>query len=366
MFLDSRDFTAIKDVVKTYLSGFSRNSDKSKPIIVIAGTTATGKSSTAIKLAKLFNGYIINADSQQIYRELKIGTAQPKPDTIDSTSKLPSDCWNINGVKHYLYGHHSITESERYNLVLYKSEVEKILEYKHKKSPKQIPILVGGTGLYIDAVIYNYQFTTINSKSNSSKQTSSETNLTRVILEKKSVKELQEMIGSNISLLNRSDRLNPHRLIRFIEREYKKPTCETPLEHLYLVLTLPKEELNKRIIQRVKKMFDYGLLEENISIRSLTERSLTQKMEISEKLVKKEKKFLTKNKYKKKKVQIKKRIRSTNLTSIGYQEFDLFFDGKSSLEKVEKDIILHTNQYAKRQTTWFKKKTGRKTHSLTT
>ena len=88
-----------------------------KPIIVLAGPTASGKSSLAIKLAKDIDGYIINADSRQIYKELKIGTAQPIPDEIKD------NYWIIDGIKHYLYG--QVSAKEYYNVFQYQKRCTK-------------------------------------------------------------------------------------------------------------------------------------------------------------------------------------------------------------------------------------------------
>ena len=114
-----------------------------RPIVVIAGPTASGKSSFALKLAKDIGGHIINADSRQVYKELKIGTAQPIPDHIEN------DIWYIDEIKQYLYGH--ISAKERYSLFQYQKDVQQVLD---KESG--IPILVGGTGLYIDCIVHNY------------------------------------------------------------------------------------------------------------------------------------------------------------------------------------------------------------------
>jgi tRNA dimethylallyltransferase len=158
-------------------------------VIVIAGTTASGKSSLALQLAKKFNTYVINADSRQIYRELKIGTSQPVPDKV-----IDERCWEIEGVKHYLYGFTSIEND--YNIYQYRNDVAQIL-----KSESSVPILAGGTGLYIDSVVFNY--------------------------------------------------------------DLESSTKNTPLKHLYIYLDIEKEETDRRIKERIGQMFELGLLEEN-------------------------------------------------------------------------------------------------------
>lgn len=270
-----------------------------KPIIVIAGSTASGKSSLAIKLAKEIDGYIINADSRQIYKELKIGTAQPTPQRIENK------IWYIDGIKHYLYGNISVTE--KYSIYKYQKDVQKILNKEDL-----IPILVGGTGLYIDSIIYNY-----NLKSESVE----ETEYSRDKLNKMNVKELQELIPEKtLKNMNQSDSKNPRRLIRVIERGGEIFSKGKSLNFTYFVIDLPMKTLEKRIKERVEIMIKNGLEEEN---RKLINKGFSYNLPA--------------------------------LQSIGYQEFDGFFDGRKNLEDVKRDIVTHTLQYARRQKVWFKK-----------
>jgi tRNA dimethylallyltransferase len=270
-----------------------------KPIIVIAGPTASGKSSLAIKLAKDINGVIINADSRQIYKEISVGTARPTKE-------------QMQGVPHYLYGHVSVKED--YNIYKYQQDVKKVL---NEIGEEKTPILVGGSGLYIDSVIFNYKL--------KSHPDTEETLQRREELNKMGVKKLQNLVKQiNPKLLeelNESDRKNPVRLIRIVEKGRSKVKGQA-LEHIYFVIDIPKgdsEDLEKRIMQRTEEMFKNGLLEENIKIR---EKGL--------------------DKY-------------SALDTIGYQEFEGYFQKKISLEAVKKEIIKNTKRYAKRQRTWFRK-----------
>jgi len=265
------------------------------PIIVIAGPTASGKSSLAIEIAEKINGYIINADSRQIYKELKIGTAQPTPQIIKD------DVWYIDGIKHYLYGQISIKNS--YNLFQYQKDVQKVL---NKESG--IPILVGGTGLYIDSIVHNYNL-------------KESTSNIREKLEEMSVSKLHSLMNKEVlEEMNNSDINNPIRLIRVIERGGIHKQNGEKLNYLYLLLDSTKDQLKVNISKRVDQMFENGLLEENQMLLKL---GLT--------------------------------YRNRALQSIGYQEFEDFFDKKISLEKVKENILLHTLQYVKRQKTWFKR-----------
>ena len=268
----------------------------SKDIIVIAGPTASGKSSLAIKLAKEINGVIINADSRQVYKEISVGTARP-------TKK------EMQGVSHYLYGHISVTEE--YNIYKYQQDVKKILN----EIPKEkTPILVGGSGLYIDSVIFNYNLTQSSTEKFDVER--------RTKLNNMDVKTLQELIKDIdpklLENLNSSDKKNPMRLVRMIERGENEDRGQA-LKHVYFVVDIPKEDLNKRIKERTEKMFENGLLEENIKIR---------------------KKSLEKY---------------PALNTIGYQEFNKYFSKEISLEEVKDEIIKNTKNYAKRQKTWFRK-----------
>jgi tRNA dimethylallyltransferase len=260
-------------------------------IIVIAGPTSSGKSSIALKLSRDINGAIINADSKQVYKELLIGTARPVEKDMTITP-------------HYLYGHISV--SEGYNIFKYQRDVNNVL--KNLENTK-IPILVGGTGLYIDSIVFNYKL-----KEDDIDPIESEK------LNNMSIEELQKIVGNkNLRKLTESDRQNKVRLIRVIQKGNTKIKKGKKLNYLYLVLDIPKEILNRNIEKRVEQMFKDGLVEENIRLR---------------------KNRL--NKY-------------TSLRTIGYQEFAGYFEKKKSIEEVKKDIILHTKQYAKRQRTWFRR-----------
>lgn len=270
-----------------------------KPIIVLAGPTASGKSSLAIKLAKDFNGYIINADSRQVYKELKIGTAQPKPD------KIEGDIWYIDGIKHYLYGH--ISAKDRYNLFEYQQDVQKVLD-----KGDDIPIIVGGTGLYIDCTVHNYSL---------QESPKGNTEYSREELEKMSIEELQSLIDKgSLDKLNASDINNPIRLIRAIERGGVCQEKSEPLNYIYLYLDCTPEALKERIGQRVELMLAEGLLKEN---KDLLNSGFTYEM--------------------------------SSMQSIGYKEFEEYFSDQKNIEQIRDEIVLHSIQYARRQRTWFKR-----------
>lgn len=271
--------------------------DYNRKIIVIAGPSSSGKSDIALRLAKDINGYIINGDSRQLYRYLDIGTAKPQFD-----KKISDGKHILNGITHYLYDF--VTPKSNYTLFEYQRDVEKVLQ-----SEKGIPILVGGTGLYIDSVIFNYDLVENTPIQND--------------LDSKSVEELQDIAGDLITAMNESDRSNRHRLIRVIERGGINRKRGNELNHIYFVIDIDKEILKEKVAKRVDKMFKDGLLKENIS---LLERGYTYEHK--------------------------------GMNSIGYIEFKQYFEKEISLEDVKENILRNTKAYIKRQRTWFKRNKG--------
>lgn len=272
---------------------------RKKKLIVILGPTASGKTEMAIKLAKKFNGEIISADSRQIYKEMDIGTAKP-------SKKEQKE------VPHYLID--IVKPDEDFNVALYKKlALEKIKEIQKKE---KIPFLVGGTGLYISAIVDNLEFPKIPPDKKLRKE-----------LEKKSNKELFKIYKKlDPEGAKYIDKNNKRRLIRAIEvcknsgipfwkqRKKKKPLFDI----LQIGIKINKKDLEKRIEKRVNEMVEKGLEKE------------------------------VKNLFKKYK-------NAPVLNTIGYQEWKDFFKGKVKKKELIKKIILHTKQYAKRQMTWFKR-----------
>jgi tRNA dimethylallyltransferase len=174
--------------------------------------------------------------------------------------------------------------------------------------------LVGGSGLFIDAFIYNYNLD----------PESKVSQLARRELAKLPVIELQKILDeSSFKKLSESDQKNPYRLMRHIERSGQKYSKGKTIKHLYTVIDVPIQELEERIKLRTEKMFVNGLVEENDQIRELEKNN--DQLTIIHK-------------------------------TIGYKEFDPFYLGEKSIEEVKAEINLRTRQYAKRQITWFKKK----------
>jgi len=262
-------------------------------IIVIAGATATGKSEISLKLAKELNGYIINADSRQIYKKINIGSAKPKFD-----KEISKGVHTLNGITHYLYDF--VDPKENFTIFDYQNCVNNVL-----KNTQGIPILTGGSGLYIDSVIYNYKL----SKNNKNTD-----------LKDKSIEELQELAKEYLPYMSESDRKNKHRLTRAIQRGGVNREKGKELNNIYFVIDIEKQILQERIKKRIDNMFKEGLLEENISL-------LKQGYTYNDK----------------------------GMKTIGYIEFKEYFENKISLEDVKERIFKNTMGYVKRQRTWFKR-----------
>lgn len=287
-------------------------------VIAVVGPTASGKSGLAIQLAKEFNGEIINADSRQIYKYLNIGTAKDPDDN-------PNDeFYTIEGIRHHLI---DFVEPDKIFSV---AEFQKIAKQKIEEITKRgkLPFLVGGTGLWIDAVCNpNYIFNEDQADWKLRKE-----------LEKKNVDELFEFLwDANPEVaadLNRSDTSNPVRLIRLIEKNFcktesnipNKPNAQTTnyklqtTNYFYLSPTIDFNELEQRITTRVDKMLEQGLVEE---IKGLVEKGYT--------------------------------FQNPGMSGIGYKEFEGYFEKQKTIEEVSDEIKLRTRQYAKRQVTWFKR-----------
>ena len=265
-------------------------------LLIILGPTASGKSDLAIKIAKLFNGEIISADSRQIYKEMNIGTAKPSKDKIQ---------YHLLDI---------MKPDKRFSAAQYKKLACKAI--KDIQNRNKLPILCGGTGLYISSIIENWQFPKVPPQKKLRKE-----------LEKKSAEQLFKIYQKLDTKGAKSiDEKNKRRLIRAIEvcKTNNKPfwqqrkSIKSSFDTLLIGIKLPKKELKERIAKRIKKMIKMGLETE---VKSLWEKYGWIPF----------------------------------LQTIGYQEWKEYFDNKINKKEVKNLIELHTIQYSKRQMTWFKK-----------
>ena len=273
-----------------------------KKVIVIVGPTGVGKTKLSIALAKKYNGEIINGDSMQVYKEMNIGTAKIKEEEKE-------------GIPHHLFSILSFNESNSiYDFQkLVRNKIEEI------SNKNKLPIIVGGTGLYLKACLYDYEFNETKDNSELVKKYENYTNeeLHNVL------KELDEESANKIHFNNR------RRVLRAIEicleNGASKTEIEAKQEHKMIYdatiigLTIDRKILHEIQDKRVDLMMEEGLLKE------------------VESLIKNED-FL----------------KNTASQAIGYKEFIPYFNNEISLEEAINQVKIHTHQYAKRQYTFFR------------
>jgi len=273
-----------------------------KHLITIIGPTAIGKTTLAIKIANYFKTEIISADSRQFYKEMNIGTAKP------STSEL-------NSIKHHLINNKSVNDN--YNIYDYEKDALKSIESIFNK--KDIAILVGGSGLYINTVLYGLdEIPGISAEVRNSLY---------LDLELKGIKKLQEKLKLLDPSSYRSiDINNPRRLIRALEvsistgKSYssflKKKKKKRDFNIIVLGMNQERLDLYKKINTRVDNMVENGLINEVKELYTL------------------------------------KGLNTLN--TIGYSEVFNYIEDKYSLDECVNEIKKNTRRYAKRQLTWFK------------
>lgn len=277
-------------------------------VIVICGPTASGKTSLSIELAKKINGEIVSADSMQIYDEMQIGTAKPDEE-------------EMQGIKHYLIG--NVAPTKRYSVSEYKTDAIQAIEEIIQK--RKMPIIVGGTGLYVNSLIYGIDYPEI------------ETDLKyRAELEKTSEEKGLGYLYNKASEIDKEamKNISPNdqkRILRVLEIYKETGKTKTQLEsesrkngipydYKVFALNMPREILYDRINRRVDIMIEKGLIEE------------------VKKLYKKYGEKLT-----------------TSMQGIGYKEVVEYLNGNCTKEEMIEKIKMETRRYAKRQLTWFRK-----------
>lgn len=276
-------------------------------VVVICGPTASGKTALSIELAKRINGEIVSADSMQIYKDMDIGTAKP---TIDE----------MKGIKHYLLDF--VSPEERYSVAQYKQDAK--ISIKEIIAKGKTPIIVGGTGLYVDSLIYEIEYTDIKVDENYRKE------LEKIIEEKgleelyKKAMEIDEVAMKKISPNDKK------RIMRVLEiykatgktkTQQEKESRKKPVEYDYRIFAInwDREILYERINERVDKMIEQGLIDEVKNI------------------LKKYDKF------------------PTAMQGLGYKEVVDYINGIYTKEEMIEKIKMETRRYAKRQLTWFRK-----------
>jgi tRNA dimethylallyltransferase len=279
-----------------------------KPLIILTGPTSVGKTALSIALAKAVDGEIISADSMQVYRHMDIGTAKISPEEME-------------GVPHYLID--ELEPEEEFNVVRFKQLSRHYMERIYARN--KLPILVGGTGFYIQAILYDIDFT----------QNETDTAY-RSYLEQL----IKEHGGDHLyQLLKEQDPesaavIHPNNLKRVIRAlEYLKLTGdkisrhneeqrgkESPYNFCYFVLNRDRSKLYETINRRVDKMLSDGLLEE---VKELAARGCTRDL--------------------------------VSMQGLGYKELLACLDGECTLVEAVDNLKRDTRHFAKRQLTWFKR-----------
>ena len=279
-----------------------------KDLIVLTGPTAVGKTSLSIALAKAVDGEIISADSMQVYKYMNIGTAK-----ITEEEKC--------GIPHFLID--ELEPDEEFNVTIFKNKVMGYIE--DIKSRGKVPIIVGGTGFYIQSVIYDINFNEYGDDSNVRKkyEAMAET-LGKSELHKKLALVDREYAASvsynNVKKVVRALTFFEMTGEKLSEHNKRERERSSPFDFAYFVLTMDRKKLYERIDKRVDLMFDMGLVEE---VKALMAKGYDKSL--------------------------------VSMQGIGYKEVIDYLGGKTSLEECIDIIKRDTRHFAKRQLTWFKR-----------
>ncbi len=280
-----------------------------KPLIILAGPTAVGKTSLSIRLAKETGGEIISADSMQVYRHMDIGSAKITKEEME-------------GVPHYLVD--VLEPEEEFNVVRFQQMAKEAAERIWEKG--KIPLVVGGTGFYIQALLYDIDFTENDGDESYRRQ------LEQKASDEEGASELYEMLKAvDLKAAQEIHPRNIKRIVRALEFYHQtgKKISEhnetqrqksSPYNYAYFVLTDERSRLYERIDQRVDLMMEQGLLDE---VRYLKERGV--------------------------------RKDSTAMQGLGYKELYAYLEGEYPLDEAVRIIKRDTRHFAKRQLTWFKR-----------
>lgn len=279
-----------------------------KPFVVLAGPTAVGKTELSISLAKKLDAEIISADSMQVYRQMNIGSA-----------KITRE--EMQGVPHHLVD--VLEPDEEFHVVRFQEMAKKAMEEIYARG--RLPLLVGGTGFYIQALLYDIDF-----------QEAGENEEIRSSLLKEAREKGNQVLHDRLRQVDEASALAIHpnnvkRVIRALEfylttgRQISRHNAEqkkrqSPYDFRYIVLHARREELYRRIDLRVDRMVEAGLVEE---VRGLRDQGYTKEM--------------------------------VSMQGLGYKEILDYLEGNSSLSEAVYRIKRDTRHFAKRQLTWFRR-----------
>lgn len=276
-------------------------------VIVICGPTASGKTALSIELAKQIDGEIVSADSMQIYKDMDIGSAKPTKE-------------EMQGIKHYMLDF--VSPEERYSVAEYKKQAVLAIEEIIQKG--KTPIIVGGTGLYVDSLIYGIEYPEIEFDEEYRKELENiaETEGLEILYNK-----AKEIDSEAIKHISKNDKKRIIRILEIYKATGKTKTeqealsrqNDIPYDYKVFAINMDRQLLYDRINKRVDIMIEQGLVEE---VKQVSE------------------------KYKK---------YPTAMQALGYKEIKEYLDGNLNLEEAIEKVKQETRRYAKRQLTWFRK-----------
>ena len=281
---------------------------KKKPLVVLTGPTAVGKTKASIGLAKVIGGEIISADSMQVYEYMDIGSAKIRPE-------------EMQGVPHYLID--DLKPWDEFHVVRFQQMAKNAMEQIYANG--HIPIVVGGTGFYIQALLYVIDFT---GTAQDDTYRAELENLAKEkgaaylhnMLRKVDPKSAEDIHANNVKRVIRAleyYRQTGQKMSEHNEEERRK---ESPYEFVYFVLNAPREQLYARIDRRVDQMIEEGLVDE---VKHLKELGCTKEM--------------------------------VSMQGLGYKEILAYLDGEYPLEEAVRILKRDTRHFAKRQLTWFRR-----------
>ena len=277
-------------------------------LLILTGPTAVGKTALSIQAAKQWNGEIISADSMQVYRYMDIGSAKVTEDEMD-------------GIPHHLIS--VLQPDEPFHVVRFKEMALKAMEEIYSRG--RLPIVTGGTGFYIQALLYDIDFTENNADTEYRRHL-------EALAAERGAEFLHDMLKARDP--QAAEEIHAHnvkRVIRALEFYEKTGTPisvhnkqererESPYQFAYVVLTRDRGELYRRIDLRVDQMMGAGLLEE---VKGLRDRGYTRDL--------------------------------VSMQGLGYKELLSYLDGECSLSEAVRIIKRDTRHFAKRQLTWFRR-----------
>lgn len=278
------------------------------PLIILTGPTAVGKTSLSVKLAKAIDGEIISADSMQVYRHMDIGTAKITPE-------------EMQGIPHHLID--ILEPDESFNVMIFQKRCKQAIQDIYGRG--KIPILVGGTGFYIQSVLYDISFTETETDTDYRQQLqeiaqTEGADALHAMLAKVDARSAQDIHPNNVKRIIRALEYyrqtgQPISAHNEAERSKQSPYC-----FRYYVLSLPREQLYPQIDRRVDAMQQAGLVEE---VKALLARGCTPDM--------------------------------VSMQGLGYKEIIPALRGETTMEEAFMRIKRETRHFAKRQFTWFRR-----------